>query len=68
MLNMIEMNVPTVEELMLSPLARFAHLAENVCGYNGSVKELICNWIHPLFLKAKAAASYEDNLNQCKAM
>ena len=68
MLNMMNMDVPTVEELMASPLAKFIHLAANDCGYSGSTRELICNWIHPLFLKAKTAASKEDNPNWREAM
>jgi len=68
MLNIMPMDVPTVEELLASPLAKFIHLASNDCGYNGSVKELICDWVHPLFLKAKAAASSEDNPGWSQAM
>ena len=58
----------TVEHLMNSSLAPFIELAANDCGYEGSVKELICNWVHPLFLKAKSAASKEDNPNWWQAM
>ena len=68
MLNIMPMDVPTVEQLLASPLAKFIHLASNDCGYNGSVKELICGWVHPLFLKAKAAASSEDNPGWSQAM
>ena len=60
-LNTMEMNVPTVEALMNSPLAKFIHLAANDCGYRGSKTDIICRWVHPLFLKAKSAASKEDN-------
>ena len=58
----------TVESLMNSSLAPFIELAANDCGYRGSLKDLICNWVHPLFLKAKAAASSEDNPNWWQAM
>jgi len=61
-------HIPTVVELMDSPLAKFIHLAANDCGYNGSTQELICNWIHPLFLKAKSEASKLDNPNWREAM
>jgi len=64
----IEHDIPTVAELMESPLARFITLAANDCGYGGSTKELIVNWVHPLFLKAKAEASKEDNPNWNQAM
>ena len=59
MLNAIEMrqNVPTVEELLNSPLSCFISFAANSCGYSGTTLELIVNWVHPLFLKAKAEAS-----------
>ena len=58
----------TVDELMNSHLAKFIELAANDCGYAGSTKELICNWVHPLFLKAKSAASKEDNPTWWQAM
>ena len=54
--------------IMINQLAKFIHLAANVCEYDGCMKKLICNWIHPLFLKAKAAASSEDNPDWQKAM
>jgi hypothetical protein len=57
------LDIPTVADLMTSPLANYIHLAANNCGYSGSKQELICNWVHPLFLKAKSAASKEDNPN-----
>lgn len=60
--------VPSVEELMQSPLSRFIHLAANDCGYNGSKRELICEVVHPLFLRAKAAASKADNPSWREAM
>ena len=67
MLNSMSLG-PTVEDLMSSPLAKFIHLAANDCGYNGTKRELICDWVHPLFLKAKAAASREDNPTWREAM
>jgi hypothetical protein len=60
--------VPSVEELMDSPLSRFITFAANSCGYSGTTKELIVNWVHPLFLKAKAEASKADNPNWWEAM
>jgi len=56
LLNIMELrdDVPTVEELLESPLSRFITLAANSCGYSGTTQELIVNWVHPLFLKAKA--------------
>jgi hypothetical protein len=63
-----EMEVPTVEALMACPLSRFIHFAANDCGYSGSRYDLIANWVHPLFLKAKSEASKEDNPSWKQAM
>ena len=70
MLNRMQMNdsVPSVEDIMNSPLSKFIKFAANNCGYNGSTRELIVNWVHPLFLKAKSASSKEDNPNWWEAM
>jgi len=40
----------------------------NNSNYSGSTKDLIANYVHPLFLKAKAQASAEDNPNWNQAM
>ena len=53
--------VSTVQELLDSPLANFITLAAKDCGFAGTSEDLIVNCIHPLILKAKAAASAEDN-------
>ena len=58
----------TVYELLNSSLAPSIQLAANDCGCSDSTKKLICNWMHPLFLKAKSAASKEDNPNWWQAM
>ena len=63
-----EIEVPTVESLMACPLSKFIHFAANDCGYTGSRYELIANWVHPLFLKAKTEASKEDNPSWKQAM
>ena len=70
MLNAMELrdDVPSVEELMDSPLSRFITFAANSCGYSGTTKELIVNWVHPLFLKAKAEAFKADTPNWWEAM
>ena len=70
LLSMMELkdDLPTVEELLASPLSRFITLAANSCGYAGTTQELIVNWVHPLFLKAKAEASKTDNPNWWEAM
>eukprot|EP00956_Cyclotella_meneghiniana_P015029 scaffold22790_cov42-Cyclotella_meneghiniana.AAC.1 len=63
-----EIEVPTVEALMACPLSKFIHFAANDCGYTGSCYDLIANWVHPLFLKAKSEASKEDNPSWKQAM
>jgi hypothetical protein len=59
----VEESCPNIAELLASPLAEFITLAANDCGYSGTTEELIVNYVHPLFLKAKAAVSKEDNPN-----
>ena len=49
--------VPTVEQLLACPISRFIQFAANDCGYEGSRKELIANWIHLFFPQAKSEAS-----------
>ena len=63
LLSMLSMTdgIPTVAELMDSPLAKYITLAANDCGYSGTAEELIVTYVHPLFLKAHSAASKSDN-------
>jgi hypothetical protein len=63
-----EMDIPAVEALMTCPLSKYIHFAANDCGYKGTRYELIANWVHPLFLKAKSEASKEDNPSWKQAM
>jgi len=58
----------TAADILKSPLSKFIHLAANECGYEGTVQELVCNWVHPLFLKARSEASQQDNPNWWQAM
>ena len=58
----------TMNHIMNNLLGPLIEFAANDCSYEGSVKEIICNWIHPLFLKAKLATSKEDNPNWWQAM
>ena len=39
-----------------------------ISGYTGSRRDLVTGWVHPLFLKARAEASKEDNPSWGKAM
>ena len=63
-----EVDVPSAVSLMASPLSRFIHFAADDCGYGGTRHELIANWIHLLFLKAKSEADKSDNPNWRQAM
>ena len=56
-------SIPTIRQLLDSPISNFINLAANDCGYSGTSEDLIVNHVHPLFLKAKAAALAEDNPN-----
>ena len=60
-MNAMAFDVPLVESFIKSPLDKLVTIAANNCAYSGSTKDLIITWIHPLFLKANAAASKEDN-------
>ena len=53
---------------MASPSSKFIQFAANDCGYAGTRYELIANWVHPLFLKAKPEASKSNNPNWKQAM
>lgn len=64
----LEQEIPSIEDLLDSPLSKFITFAANDCGYSGTTKDLVVNWIHPFFLKAKAAASKSDNPNWWQAM
>jgi hypothetical protein len=57
----LDKTIPTVADLLASPLARYITLAENDCGYSGTAEELIVSYVHPLFLKAHSATSKADN-------
>ena len=47
--------VPMPADILRSPLGKFVKFAANESGYNGAPNELIVKWVHPMFLKAKAA-------------
>jgi hypothetical protein len=58
---MLDKTIPTVADLLASLLARYITLAANDCGYSGTAEKLIVSYVHPLFLKARSAASKADN-------
>ncbi|KAL7481928.1 hypothetical protein ACHAW6_007608 [Cyclotella cf. meneghiniana] len=53
---------------MTCPLSRFIHFATNDCGHSEMRYDLIVNWVHPLFLKAKSNASKIDSPSWKQAM
>jgi hypothetical protein len=57
----LDKTIPTVADLLASPLAKYITLAANDCGYSGKAEELIVTYVHPLFLKAHSSASKADN-------
>ena len=60
-------DLPSIDEFMKTPLSKFITFAANDCGYSGYTKELMVNWVHSFFLKAKAEGSKEDNHNWWQA-
>ena len=64
----MDWEVPTVEALLRSPISKFIGLSMAKIGYTGSLEDLVCTWIHPLMLQAKAAALKEDNPTWWQAM
>ena len=61
--------VPTVDSLMKSDLARFVHYAASCTGYNGSIDSLVVNWLHPLMLQVRLKGKNDpDNTNWWQAM
>ena len=57
----LEDSLPSISDLINSPLSKYITLAANDCGYDGTAEELIVQYVHPLFLRAHSAASKEDN-------
>ena len=64
----MDWEVPSVAVLMQSSISKFINFAASECGYDGTVESLVCDWIHPMMLQAKLAASQEDNPNWWQAM
>jgi hypothetical protein len=57
----LDKTIPTIADLLASPLAQYITLTANDCGYGGTAQELIVSYVHPLFLKAHSAGSKADN-------
>jgi len=52
--------VPTLQDIVNSPLSQFIEFAANDSGYSGKTEELICQWVHPAFLSAKTGINKAD--------
>ncbi len=57
----LEDSLPSIADLINSPLSKYITLAANNCSYDGTAEDLIVHYVHPLFLRAHSAASKEDN-------
>ena len=64
MLNAMQMdNLPVIGEVINSPQGKSITPAENYCGYSGPARDIMSNWVHPVFFEAKTAASKVDDPN-----
>jgi hypothetical protein len=57
----LEDSLPSISDLINSPLSKYITLAANDCDYDGTAEDLIVQYVHLLFLRAHSAASKEDN-------
>ncbi len=57
---LIEDSIPSIFDLIKSPLSKYITLAAIDCGYDGTAEELIVHYGHPLFLRAHSATSKEQ--------
>ena len=64
----LEWEVPDAESLMEDDFTKFVHFAAADCGFDGSIESLVVDWLHPLMLAAKTAASADDSPNWRQAM
>ena len=60
-LMLLEDSLPSISDLINSPLSKYITLAANNCGYNGTAEEVMVQYVHPLFLRVHSAASKEVN-------
>ena len=60
--------ITNIVELLDSPISNLITLAENYCVYEGTTADIIVNYLHPFFLKYKAASSQAYNPNWRQAM
>ena len=56
-LSMEDNEIPSTNQLVACPLSRFIDFAADDYGYDRTCKEVIVNWVHLFFLKARSEAS-----------
>ena len=56
-------DLPSIEDVLNINLSKFTNFAANNCGYTEITHGLMVNWVHTVFLKAKATESKEENPN-----
>ena len=61
MLERAKVGVSSVESLVVTRLYKSIQLTTNDWGCSSTRYELITNWVHPLFLKAKTEANRSRN-------
>ena len=59
---------PSIDDIVDSTLDILIYFTENQCGYAGPACDLMVEWVHHIFLKAKDVASNEDKLKWWKSM
>jgi hypothetical protein len=57
----IEDSLPSISDLINSPLSKYITLAADDCGYDRTAEELIVRYVHLLLFQAHSAASKLDN-------
>ena len=57
----VEVQFPTVDEILVVSIYKYITLDEKNCGYSGKEEQLLFNYVHDLFLKTKAEYSKEEN-------
>ena len=61
--NLMAFDIPSLKELMKSPLTKVITFSANSCCFSRSTKDLTVSWVDPLSLKTKAVLRKKDNPN-----
>ena len=49
-------------------MSTFIQFAAADCSFNGSIEDMVLNWLNPLIIAVKANKNYEDDPNWNQAM